>query len=156
MSEPRAQVIQPAPGSGDPRRYRCDGCGKVDVWGSTWAWWCDGPNPAGPHSDPEPTDFTCGEACRKKLHPHGAASADEPPPPDDFVASFDMIADEMEASAADDDTGGGMLRCHMRDAAEALRGGDIDAALLSLDCADMMIEAFREQLRALARGEVPA
>lgn len=79
----------------------------------------------------------------------------EPEGFNDYAAAFDALAGEIDALVAEDNTGGGLLLCHMRDAAEEVRGANIDAAMLSLDAAEAQIEAIREQLRSLARGELP-
>lgn len=49
---------------GDRKLYRCDGCGRWDVWGPGWTWFSTGP--PNKHSDPEPEFYACSSECRRK------------------------------------------------------------------------------------------
>jgi len=48
----------------NPRKYRCDNCGKVDSWGDDWMWY-------GSIKDMEEggQQTYCSESCAKEAHP---------------------------------------------------------------------------------------
>ena len=79
---------------------------------------------------------------------------DAPIEEDAFAYDLEELATEIEAAVADDSTGGGLLLCHLMEAAGEVRSGDLDAAELSLQCVEMLVQQFRDKLEKLLRGEI--
>lgn len=116
------------------------------------------------HARGTPQSFRCGaEVGRLDLdgNPTCPRCKEAAPPVDEaddmeaFTAAYECEAKAIEALVAEDDTGGGMILCHLREAADSVRNADIDDALLSLDAIEVEIQQIREHLKKLQNGEIP-
>ena len=94
------------------------------------------------------------------MGPKVTATPPPTPPEDEAFADFSAAHDDVAREVAELVTGGtaadgAPLAWAVTRAASEIRSGNLDAALANLDEADGYIDAIREKVRALARGEIP-